>query len=134
MSDCSVIVFDGVCVLCSRWVGFVLRHDRQARYRLAAMQTTVGRALLQQNGIDADDPATFLVIDKAQALTDSDAIMHVLKGFSWPWRIVAGVLRIVPRSVRNALYRAIARNRYRLFGKRESCLVPRPEQAERFLR
>lgn len=62
MAD-SIIVFDGVCVLCSRWVGFVLRRDRAGRFKFAAMQTPTGRELLTKHGIDADDPLTFLVIE-----------------------------------------------------------------------
>jgi|SRR5688572_11146649 predicted DCC family thiol-disulfide oxidoreductase YuxK len=98
MAD-SVIVFDGVCMLCSRWVDFVLRRDLHGRYRFAAMQTASGRALLIEHGIDPDDPLS----------------------------------SIVPRFVRDPLYRWIARNRYRMFGRRAACRVPTPDIADRFL-
>ena len=133
----AVIVFDGVCVLCNGWVGFLLRHDRAGRYRFAAMQSDAGRALLATHGLDPDDPASFLLIehDVAQAArvsTDSDAIRRVLVGLGGVWR-VAHVIALVPRRLRDVAYRVIARHRYRWFGRHEACLLPSPEHRQRFL-
>lgn len=128
----AVIVFDGVCVLCSGWVRFLLRHDRRRRYRFAAMQSAAGRALLEGRGLDPDDPASFLLIDGTRAWTDSDAIRRVLAGLGGAWRL-AHALALVPRAVRDPLYRRLARNRYRLFGRRAQCLVPPVEERDRFL-
>lgn len=133
MSEGRIIVFDGVCVLCSGWVRFVLTHDRRGEFKLAAMQTPVGRALLERHGIDPDDPATFLVIDQGVAHTDTDALVVALRRFGGVWRVAASMLRIVPRALRNRLYRYIARNRYRIFGRRDVCMLPAPEHAHRFL-
>jgi predicted DCC family thiol-disulfide oxidoreductase YuxK len=133
MSSERVIVFDGVCMLCNDWVRFVLRYDRQRAFKLAAMQTPTGRALLEQHGVDPDDPATFLVIDDGVAYTDTDALIRALGRFGFLWRVCGGALRVVPRAWCNTAYRYIARNRYRYFGRREVCLVPRPEHADRFL-
>ena len=130
--DGAVIVFDGVCVLCNGWVRFLLRHDRRGRYRFAAMQGESGRALLVAHGLDADDPASFLLIEENAAWTDTDAIVRVLSGLGGAWRLVA-LLRVLPRGVRDRLYRGIARNRYRVFGRHERCMIPAPEQAARFL-
>lgn len=128
----AVIVFDGVCVLCNGWVDFLLRHDRDGRYRFAAMQTVSGRELLAAHGLDPDDPVSFLLVDGDRAWTDTDAIVRVLQGLGGAWRL-AGVMRMVPRFVRDPLYRHAARNRYRWFGRNEQCLVPTPQQASRFL-
>jgi len=128
----GVIVFDGVCVLCSRWVGFLLRFDHAGRYRFAAMQGAHGRRLLAQHGLDPDDPMSFLLLEGGRAWTDSDAILEVLRGLGGPWRLAAA-LRILPRRWRDAGYRALARNRYRWFGKHDACYLPAPEQAARFL-
>jgi len=128
----AVIVFDGVCVLCNGWVRFLLRHDRRARYRFAAMQGESGRALLSAHGLDADDPVSFLLIEGGAAWTETDAIIRVLSGLGGVWR-VAGLLRILPSALRNGLYRWFARNRYRIFGRYEQCALPAPEQATRFL-
>jgi len=128
----AVIVFDGVCVLCNGWVRFLLRHDRRARYRFAAMQGESGRALLLAHGLDADDPVSFLLIEGGVARTDTDAIVRVLSGLGGAWRI-AGLLRVVPRALRDRLYRWLARRRYGIFGRYEQCALPAPEQATRFL-
>jgi predicted DCC family thiol-disulfide oxidoreductase YuxK len=129
----KIIVFDGVCVLCSGWVNFVLRRDYARQFKFAAMQTSTGRDLLSKHGIDPDDPVTFLVIDDEVPYTDTDALIRVLSKFTAGWRWLSIGLRCVPRPVRNSLYRYIARNRYRLFGRREACYLPRSDEAIRFL-
>ena len=128
----AVIVFDGVCALCSRWVRFLLRFDRDGRYRFAAMQGVHGRQLLAGHGLDPDDPMSFLLLEGGRAWADSDAIVQVLRGLGGPWRLVAAV-RVLPRAWRDAAYRALARNRYRWFGRHDTCFLPAPEQAWRFL-
>lgn len=136
MADTTpVIVFDGVCVLCSRWVDFVLEHDRGGRYRLAAMQGAHGRALLQAHGLSADDPVSFLLVQdgRGHTDTDTDAIARVLRGSGARWRLAATLLRAIPRFCREPAYRWVARHRYRLFGRHASCHLPEPAQAWRFL-
>lgn len=128
----AIVVFDGVCHLCSGWVQFLLRRDRAGRFRFASMQSERGRRLLAANGIDPDDPVSFLLLDAGAARTDSDAILRVLELLGGPWRF-ARVLRVAPRALRDPLYRAIARRRYRLFGRRALCWMPSPEAAARFL-
>jgi predicted DCC family thiol-disulfide oxidoreductase YuxK len=88
--------------------------------------------LLTQHGLDPDDPVSFLLLDEAGAHTDTDAILRVLSGLGGAWRIVAlGVW--VPRFIRDPLYRMLARNRYRWFGRRDACRMPDPTQRERFI-
>lgn len=133
----AVIVFDGVCVLCNGWVGFLLRHDRRDRYRFAAMQGAVGRRLLIDHGLDPDDPVSFLLIeyDRSPAprvSTGSDAMRRVFTGLGGIWRL-ASVSAVLPRPLRDRLYRLLARNRYRWFGRHDACVVPDPAQAHRFL-
>jgi predicted DCC family thiol-disulfide oxidoreductase YuxK len=129
----SVIVFDGVCMLCSRWVDFVLRRDPHGRYKFAAMQSASGRALLIEHGIDPDDPLSFLLLEDKKGYTDSDAIVRILRSFGPGWKFIALLVSIVPRFVRDPLYRWIARNRYRMFGRRAACRVPTADIADRFL-
>jgi len=128
-----VIVFDAVCVLCSRWVDFILRHDRAGRFRLAAMQGQHGRGLLVAHGLSPDDPVSFLLIEQGRGYSDTDAIVRVLGQLGSPWRAASTVLRVIPRRVRDPAYRWIARHRYRLFGRRAQCRLPEPEQAWRFI-
>lgn len=127
-----IIVFDAECVLCSVNAQFVLRHDTRGYFRLASMQGEVGAALYREFGIDPADPDTMIVVSDGRALRDSDAVLAIWSGLGWPWRAV-GALRIVPRAIRDPAYRLLARNRYRIFGKRSSCWLPSPEYAERML-
>jgi predicted DCC family thiol-disulfide oxidoreductase YuxK len=129
-----IIVFDGVCVLCSRWVHFVLRRDPAGRYKFAAMQTPRGRELLTQHGLDPDNPISFLLLEGGRGYADTDAIVRVLQGLNGLTRLLAGPLRLTPHFIRDPLYRFVARHRYRLFGRRDACLAPTPDLAERFLR
>lgn len=128
----AIVVFDGVCALCSGWVGFLLRHDTARRFRFAAMQDAAGRRLLATHGLDSDDPMSFLLLDASGARIDSDAIIVVLEKLGGAWR-AARVLRLLPRHLRDRLYRALARNRYRWFGKRETCYLPPAAEQDRFL-
>ena len=128
----AIIVFDGVCALCNGWVDFLLARDRRQRYRFAAMQSPAGRRLLAAHGLDPDDPASFLLLDGQGAQTDTDAIARVLSGLGGGWR-VAALGRLLPRAIRDRLYRIVARNRYRLFGRRDACRVPDPSQRHRFI-
>ena len=130
--DTAIVVFDGVCLLCSRWMRFILRHDRAGRYRFAAMQSPSGRHLLAAHGLDPDDPNSLLLLCDGHAFTDSDAILRVVAGFGGPWRAVLA-LRAIPRFLRDPAYRWLARNRYRWFGRSEACWLPLPEHAGRFL-
>lgn len=134
--DKPIIVFDGVCVLCTANAQFVLSADKAGRFRLAAMQDEVGARLMRDNGIDPLDPESFVIVDAidqgGRVWSDSDAVLRMWSDLGWPWRVGA-VFKLVPRPLRDALYRLVARNRYRIFGKREECWVPSPDQAARIL-
>ena len=127
-----VIVFDAQCVLCSANAQFVLKHDRRDHFRLASMQGEVGAALFRRFGIDPADPETIILVDGDSVRLNSDAVIAIYAGLGWPWR-VAAALRLVPRVLRDPVYRWVARNRYRLFGRRETCWLPTAEQAQRVL-
>jgi predicted DCC family thiol-disulfide oxidoreductase YuxK len=129
-----VIVYDGVCLLCSRWVRFLLTHDRAGRYRFAPMQSDSGRRLLQAHGLDPDSPLSMLLVDGSHGYTDTTAIARILRslpGRRWHW--LSAAMLFVPRSVRDVAYRFVARHRYRIFGRSEQCFVPTPEQRSRFI-
>lgn len=132
MSAGPIILFDAMCVLCSANARFVLRYDRHGQFRLAAMQGEVGQALYRRFGIDPVDPDTLIVVSGDQALRNSDAVLAIWRGLGWPWRMLC-IFRLVPRGMRDPLYRLIARNRYRLFGRREACWMPDAAQRERLL-
>ena len=132
MVDHPIIVFDAQCVLCSANAQLVLRHDRRGHFRLASMQSEAGVALYRRFDIDPTDPDTLIVVEGDRAQRDSDAILAIWRGLGWPWRALA-VFAVVPRAIRDRIYRWIARHRYRLFGRRETCWMPTPEQRERIL-
>lgn len=127
-----LIVFDGVCVLCTAWLRFVLKHDRQGKFKFATMQSPVGRQLLTSHGLDPDDPVSFLVLVDGQAYNDTAAMISVVSEFGGGWRMIK-ILYVVPRPIRDWLYRLTARHRYRIFGKHQSCIVPDSEILDRFV-
>lgn len=127
-----IILFDAECVLCSANAQFVLRHDKRGQFRLASMQGEVGQALYRSFGMDPANPSSMIVVEGSTLRQDSDAVLAIYEGLDYPWRALA-LLRLVPAMVRDPLYRFIARNRYRLFGKRDSCWVAPPEFRSRLL-
>ena len=130
MDRCSedrVVVYDGYCHLCSSWVRFFRRHPVVPPFVLLPLQSAEGRALLIQNGVDPDDPTTFLVIDRGRILTASDATIHLMTSPGGAWRLLH-LARIVPHSFRDRLYGVVARNRYRWFGRRAVCEVPESQR------
>ena len=129
--DDDVILYDRVCVFCSRWVHFVAVRDVSARFRFTAIQSGYGTRLAQAFGIDPKKPDTNAVIHGGIAFFQSDAALTVLGALpGWRW---VRVLRFVPKPLRDALYNLVARNRYRIFGKYEACFVPDQEMRARVL-
>jgi len=123
-----IVVFDGLCHVCSRGARFLERHPVQPPFHLVPMQSEAGRQLLSVHGLDPDDPPTFLVLDRGRCLTHSDASIHIMASAGGAWRMVLAA-RLVPRPWRDALYRLLARNRYRWFGRRATCYLPTPPAA-----
>jgi predicted DCC family thiol-disulfide oxidoreductase YuxK len=120
--DDDVILFDGVCVFCSRWVRFIVARDVAARFRFTPVQSAYGTRLAQALGIDAGDPDTNAVVHGGAAYFKSDGALTVLSLLpGWKW---VRVLFAVPRPVRDAVYNLSAKNRYRIFGKYDACIVP----------
>ena len=129
--DDDVILYDGVCVFCSRWVRFIAARDREGRFRFTAIQSPYGTRLARAIGIDPHDPDTNAVIHGGVAYFKSDAALTVL-GFLPGWSRV-GLLFAVPKPLRDAVYNMVARNRYRIFGKYEACFVPDAEMRDRVM-
>lgn len=121
-----IVVFDAECLLCNRWVQFLLRHDRRAVFQFASIQGTTGQRLLAQHGLRVDGLQTLLLVDGLLAWQHTAAILQVLHALGWPWRLgLVGWL--VPAPLRDAAYRWIAHNRLRLFGRAQACLMPAPD-------
>jgi predicted DCC family thiol-disulfide oxidoreductase YuxK len=126
------VLYDGVCKLCTGWVAFVLRHEQGQALRFAALQSPAGMRLMQQFGIDPTQMKTFVVIADGRAYVRSDAAIRVARFLRGAWKLL-GVVRIVPRPIRDYAYDVIARNRYRWFGRHNACVVPAPELRQRFI-
>jgi predicted DCC family thiol-disulfide oxidoreductase YuxK len=130
--DRPIIIFDGYCALCSGWAAFVLRHDRDGKYRLLSAQSALGQALYRHYGLDPQDYATNILIADGVAWFKSESSIRMAEGLGLPWSLAA-VFRILPLLVRDWLYDTVARNRLRWFGKRATCYRPDPRHADRFL-
>jgi predicted DCC family thiol-disulfide oxidoreductase YuxK len=120
--DDDVILYDGVCIFCSRWIRFVAVRDQDRRFRFTAIQSGYGTRLAQAFGIDPKDPDTNAVIHGGVAHFKSDAALTVLGALpGWGW---VRVLLFFPKPLRDAVYNLVARNRYRIFGKYDECFIP----------
>ncbi|MCC3157568.1 thiol-disulfide oxidoreductase DCC family protein [Hymenobacter sp. 15J16-1T3B] len=129
----SVILFDGVCNLCHGLVQFIIERDPQARFRFASLQSAEGQRLMP-GGInpDPDNPDSVVLIEDGRAYTHSTAILRILRRLGGGWALLSAA-GILPRVLRDAAYRFVARNRYRWFGKQTECWLPTPELKARFL-
>jgi len=130
--DKPVIIFDGVCIMCSAFARFILRRDRAARYRLLPAQTDLGRALYNHYGLDPVNFETNVLIEDGMAYFKSTGSIRILTGLGLPWSLAAA-LSVVPAPWRDSAYERIARNRYRWFGRRATCIVPTEAEKARFL-
>ena len=130
--DKALIVFDGVCVMCSGLACFVLQRDRDFVFRLTTAQSPVGQALFRHYGLDTEVLATNLVLIDGTAYGKLDTVAAVGRRLGGGWRLLA-MLCLIPRPIRDWLYDCIARNRYRLFGRYSRCSLPEPQWRERFI-
>lgn len=130
--DRPIIVFDGLCVMCSAWARFVLRHDARGRFRLLPTQTPLGRAIYRHYGLDPENYQTNLLIEGGRVFVKADGSIRMFVGLGAPWA-AAAALRIVPLPWLDALYGVVARNRLKWFGTRQVCMLTAPGMADRFL-
>jgi predicted DCC family thiol-disulfide oxidoreductase YuxK len=127
-----IVVFDAHCLLCSRWVKFLVKFDRREVFRFASIQGEAGQALLADAGLRVDRLETLLLVDGKRSWQHTAAILRVLHALGWPWR-AAWLGWLLPAPIRDAAYRLVARNRYVLFGRSETCLMPPADYSKRFL-
>jgi predicted DCC family thiol-disulfide oxidoreductase YuxK len=130
--DGPIVLFDGVCNFCNRSVNFILDRDAHRRFRFAALQSDAGQAVLRQFGLRTDDFDTAVLVERGRAYTKSSAALRIARNLGGWWSLLA-LLFAIPPFLRDAVYDVLARNRYRWFGKTDSCRVPTPEVRERFL-
>lgn len=126
-----VVLFDGVCKLCNRSVNTLLRMDRKGRLKFASLQSDYGRTVLTAHGRQSDAMDTMMLLEGGRLTTKSTALIRMARYLGGVWPLVMAAL-IVPRFIRDALYDLVAKNRYRTFGKYDTCRLPDPEYTDRF--
>jgi predicted DCC family thiol-disulfide oxidoreductase YuxK len=135
-----ILLYDGVCGLCNRFVQFILHRDRERVFRFASLQSTLAAGILARHNINPGDLDTVYVVlspdsqpPEERLLSRSDAVLFVFQRLQPFWRSLAFLLRLLPGFVRDLVYNAVARHRYRIFGKLESCALPDAPDRNRFL-
>ena len=127
----SIVLFDGVCNFCNGAVNFIIKHDREKRFKFAALQSEIGQELRAKFDI-GEDVDSIILVENEEAFMHSTAGLRVAKTLGGIWSLGYAFI-IVPAFIRDWAYRVFARNRYRLFGRLEICMLPTPEVRERFL-
>jgi predicted DCC family thiol-disulfide oxidoreductase YuxK len=128
----AVVIFDGECAFCNRWVDFLLRFDRREIFRFAARQSDSGARLLRQAGLPEAGVGSIVLIEGCVVRLRSGAVLRMLALLGFPFSLAA-VFRVIPSAPRDALYDWFARNRLKWFGRRQTCRLPSPTERHRFL-
>lgn len=131
-TDKPIILFDGVCNLCNGMIGFILRQDVRGVFRFAPLQSASGRTYLEKFGLDTGSFPSVVLIEGDRFFQASTAALRVMLRMGWPFKALYALM-LLPRPIRDWVYGLIARNRYRLFGRTQECMLPTPEIMSRFL-
>jgi predicted DCC family thiol-disulfide oxidoreductase YuxK len=131
MQQNPIVLFDGVCNYCNAMVNFAIRHDKKAILKFAPIQSEAGKILKEKFQVNPGIDSVIL-IDNGKVYTYSDAALRITKYLRWPAKALY-VLTVVPQFIRQPFYRWVARNRYKWFGKKETCMVPGTDVRTRFL-
>ena len=132
MENKAIILFDGVCNFCDRSVQFVLRRDKKAYFNFASLQSEIGQQLLEKYKIPKDKFESLVLIENDKAYLFSSGALRIARKLNGAWPILYGFI-IIPPIIRDFFYKLIANNRYKIFGKKEECMIPSPEWRSRFL-
>ena len=130
--DKPILLFDGVCNLCNNSVQFIIKRDAKAKIRFASLQSATGQQLLQQLGYPQEDFDTAILVDNGKVYDRSSVGLQVARKMDGLWPL-AYIFIILPKPVRDIVYNWIAKNRYKWFGKEESCMMPSPDLRNRFI-
>lgn len=128
----QIIFFDGVCNLCNTSVDFIINRDRRRLFRFASLQSDFAKELLSARQVDVSTMSTIVLLKNDRFYYRSNAALEIARGLNFPWPLMYG-FKIVPRFIRDWVYDTVSRNRYRWFGKRDTCRVPTPEEKVLFL-
>lgn len=127
----KVVFFDGECNFCDHSVQFIIKRDPKGHFKFASLQSEVGKKLLKQFNAP-ENINSFILVDNNKCYVKSSAALHICKGLKGGWKLLYPLI-IIPKPIRDFFYDILANNRYKWFGKKESCMLPSPEVRERFL-
>lgn len=130
--DKKVILFDGVCNLCNSSIIFVIKHDPKDLFRFAPLQSDLGKSLIKKHNIDTTQVDSIILVDQEKAYIKSSAALRIARHLSGGYSLLS-IFLIFPAFLRNVVYDYIARNRYKWYGKKDSCMIPTPELKAKFL-
>ena len=130
--DHAIVLFDGVCHLCTSTVQWIIQRDPRGYFTFAPLQSAIGRTLVGAHSLPQDALDTFVVVEGSSCFTRSDAALRVAQHLSGGWSLLQ-VLSLIPKPIRDWGYTVIARHRYQWFGRRETCMVPSRDLLDRFL-
>lgn len=131
MDTQAIILFDGVCNLCNNSVQFIIKHDKDAYFKFASLQSDFGGQLKVAKQIP-NDVDSIILVENGKVYMQSSAILRIARRLDGAWKLAAAAL-VIPRPIRDIIYRYVAKNRYRWFGKQDQCMLPSPDLKERFL-
>ncbi|HLA57370.1 MAG TPA: thiol-disulfide oxidoreductase DCC family protein [Puia sp.] len=130
--DKNIVLFDGVCNLCNGLVRFIIKRDRTRKFKFASLQSEIGQQWLIRFGLAKNEFESFVLIQDDKYYLKSAAALNTLRKLGGIWKAFY-VFILIPRPVRDFMYNLIAKSRYKMFGKRDVCMIPTPELKERFL-
>lgn len=128
----TLVLFDGVCNLCNGTVQFIINRDPKGTFKFTSLQSEAGQEVIKKFNLPVNSLHSILVVENNVCYERSDAALHIAKHLPWPWKWLPA-FGILPRFIRDGVYDLIAKNRYRMFGKQDSCMLPTPELRGRFL-
>ncbi len=132
MEEHGIILFDGICNFCNDKVNFIIRKDKKDYFRFAALQSEIGKKILSNHGIEMANPDTFILVENGKSYDRTTAALRVARKLNGLWPMMYGFI-IVPPFLRDIVYKIIAKNRYKWWGEKESCMIPTPELRKKFL-
>lgn len=132
MSSQSLIMFDGVCNLCNGFVNFIIVRDRENKFQFGSLQSPVVAGILKQHHYSTSDLSTVVLLENNKLYYQSTAVLKIARKLGGGWALLYGFI-IIPRPIRDFIYNLVAKNRYKLFGRQDACMIPTPELRAKFV-
>lgn len=132
LKDKGLILFDGVCNFCNTSVNFIIKNDKTDHFRFLPLQSDRGQKIIEQYNLDPENLQTVILLEQGRIYTRSTAALRIARKLSGGWKLMYGFI-VVPAVIRDFFYNVISRNRYKWWGKRESCMIPTPDVKRKFL-